>query len=52
MGSNSEFYINPFDLLKYLENKVCEINIGQNIVIIGDSGSGKTLLLLKLTKVI
>ncbi len=48
MGSYSEEYTNPVNLLNTLQEKLCKNS--RNIVIIGGSGAGKTLLLIKLLK--
>jgi DNA replication protein DnaC len=48
MGSYSEEHIDPKDLLSELYVKLFENN--KNIVVVGGSGAGKTLLLIKLLK--
>jgi DNA replication protein DnaC len=49
MGSNNDVYSDLFNLIEKLTDEVTKVSTGnRNIVIIGESGSGKTLLLYKL----
>jgi DNA-binding NtrC family response regulator len=49
MGSKNDVYSDPFNLIEKLTNKITKVSTkNRNIVIIGESGSGKTLLLYKL----
>jgi type IV secretory pathway ATPase VirB11/archaellum biosynthesis ATPase len=51
MGSYSELHTNQFDLINHPEYKIQELVAHKrNILIIGESGAGKTLFLIKLRK--
>ncbi len=48
LGSFSESHTEPFDLIKYLAQQLFDHK--SNIALVGQSGAGKTLLLIKLMK--
>ncbi len=49
-GSLSEYHTEPFDLIKKIKNKINTSTQSNSIVLMGESGSGKTLFLIKLMK--